>query len=71
MASLSQQLHARGMEHIVLDDGPIQGRLREADRLAIPNRWVIGAREVEHNSVAVRRFHDPMNVVPLEKLLRA
>lgn len=71
VASLSQQLHARGMEHIVLDDGPIQGRLREADRLAIPNRWVIGAREVEHNSVAVRRFHDPMNVVPLEKLLRS
>lgn len=68
--AVSEQLKAQGLEHIVLEDGPLQGRLREADRLAIPNRWVLGAREMENQSVAVRRFHQPMQVCSLGDALK-
>ena len=66
---VSEQLKHKGLDHIILDEGPLQGRLREADRLAIPNRWVLGAREMDSNCVAVRRFHDPMRVVSLPEAL--
>lgn len=66
---LCAQLRKKNMEHILLSDGPLSGRLREADRRAIPHRWVVGDKEVAHASVAVRRFHEPMSVKSVDEAL--
>ena len=65
--ALADQLQVQGVPAVVLEDGPLPGRLRQADERLIPHRWVLGRRELAEGSISVRVAHDPPQVVPQDQ----
>ncbi len=55
---LSLKLKKSGVLNKVFNDGPLNGRLRQADGLLIPYRLVVGDREISNKEVAIRVNHE-------------
>ena len=53
---------------VILDKGPLKGRLKEADGLMIPWRWVVGDQEQDIKGIgSVRRGHESVQSMSLEE----
>lgn len=61
------RLKGKGIDCALVEDGPLQGRLRALDDLRVPYRWVVGGKEQDSQCVAQRRFHEGMEVVGVEQ----
>lgn len=68
---LKQQLKQHSVDCVVLSDGPLSGRIRDANAMEIPYRWVVGDQEQEANEISVRYGFDPAQKMSFEQALKA
>lgn len=59
------RLKQEGVPCVLLEEGPLAGRLKHADEKGIPYRMVVGEREQQNAQVSLRRDHGPSSVLSL------
>ncbi|RPJ46158.1 MAG: threonine--tRNA ligase, partial [Chloroflexi bacterium] len=69
--SLFEQLHAAGIRaEVDLDSDRMNAKIRKAQLMKVPYMAVLGKREVEANSVALRKRDGSQVVLPVEEFVR-
>jgi threonyl-tRNA synthetase len=69
--ALYEQLHAAGIRaEVDLDSDRMNAKIRKAQLMKVPYMAVLGKREVEANSVALRKRDGSQIVVPVEEFVR-
>lgn len=67
---ISKKLKEDKIDHIVLDEGSLQSRIKIADNLEIPYRWVFGKKEVESELISVKKFHQEQELIDYYKAIK-